>query len=260
MNSLAVTFASFWYFLKDGYLPTCSVGDNEKCSCEAYLYLITGTFAVTAGLIQWTVGYHFSMAELSDSVHAFSDSFADYTLMLIVFRTWFLASKGGGSDSKASKWRANGNSINATLLVFGALVVIYETSSRIGVTYPMWLPAVAASTSVGLIIDLIRMRMLSRAKLHYHSDNIDGAIFHAMSDAVHSMWATMLATAWLVAGVFFSGSEYTWLLRATDLCVSFGLAYWMMFILAPSIWKGKGCCGQHEHSAHQHGPGCKHHH
>ena len=55
-----------------------------SCICEEELYTTTGVLALIAGLIQWVVGYKYSMAALSDSLHALTDAFADFLAVVIV--------------------------------------------------------------------------------------------------------------------------------------------------------------------------------
>lgn len=240
-------------FLISGSLRDCSAPASH-CTCEAKLYATTGTLALIAGLIQWVVGYHYSMAALSDALHALADAAADFLGM-------FIAQKVRADRSKTNELRTIGNKLIASLLVFGALVIGFEAADRwSGDSYVVWLPAVALVGLFGLAIDLIRFRMLSKAREHSNNSNLEGLIEHARSDAWHSGIISVVALlAMLGSLIGIESGLYAFMVRLTDYLASLGLAGYMMCILAPRIWKGKGCCGVKKHSAvHQHDSGCNH--
>lgn len=242
-------------FFAYGSLRGCPAPASH-CTCESKLYATTGTLALIAGLTQWVVGYHYSMAALSDALHALADAAADFLAM-------FIARKVNADRSKTNELRTIGNKLIASLLVLGALIIGFEANDRwSGSGYIVWLPAVVLVGLFGLVIDLIRFRMLSKAREHSNNSNLEGLIEHARSDAWHSgIISTVALFAILGSFLGIESGLYAFLVRSGDYLASLGLAGYMMCILAPRIWKGKGCCGQnHRHRTHQHGPGCKHHH
>lgn len=242
-------------FLANGSLRDCPA-PKGACTCESKLYATTGNLALIAGFAQWIVGYRYSMAALSDALHALADAAADFLGM-------FIAQKVFLNQSKTKELRAIGNKLIAGLLVVGALIIGFEAYDRWrGDSYLVWLPAVVLVGLFGLAIDLIRFRMLSKARKHSNNGNLMGLIEHARSDAWHSgIIATIALLGIAGAGLGIESGLYTFMVHLADYIASLGLAGYMMFILAPRIWKGQGCCGQNEtHNNHEHGPECKHHH
>jgi len=236
-------------FFKTGSLNDCPA-PKSLCTCESKLYATTGTLALIAGLTQWVVGYRCSMAALSDALHALSDAGADFVGM-------FIAKKVSGNQSKIKEWRAIGNKWIASLLVLGAVVIVYEAHDRwSGGSYLVWLPAVVLVGLFGLAIDLIRLRMLSKAREHSNNSNLGGLVGHAQSDAWHSGIISAIALLAILGTLLnMESGLYDFFVRLTDYLASLGLAGYMMCILAPNIWAGKGCGHKH---AHKHGAGCKH--
>lgn len=234
-------------FLVSGSLRDCPAPDMP-CTCESKLYATTGTMALIAGLTQWFVGYHYSMAALSDALHALADASADFMGM-------FIAQKVRGNRTKTAELRAFGNKIIASLLVLGALIIGFEAYDRWhGDSYIVWLPAVVLVGLFGLIIDLIRLRMLSKAQGHSNNSNLEGLVQHARSDAWHSGIISAVAMLAIMGSLLnIDGGLYAFLVHLADYLASLGLSGYMMFILAPRIWKGAGC-------GHKHGPKCNHKH
>lgn len=243
-----------YQFFANGSLHDCPAPAGH-CTCESKLYATTGTLALIAGLAQWVVGYRYSMAALSDALHALSDAGADFLGM-------FIAKKVRADRSKTNELRAIGNKLIASFLVLGALIIGFEASDRwSGNAYTVWLPAVVLVGLFGLAIDLIRFRMLSKAREHSNNSNLSGLIEHARSDAWHSGIISAVALLAMLGGLLgIEDGLYAFFVRLTDYLASLGLAGYMVCILAPRIWKGQGCCGQHKHKPHQHGPKCNHKH
>lgn len=245
-------------FFNNGSLDSCQA-PASPCTCESKLYATTGTLALIAGLAQLVVGNYYSMAALSDALHALADAGADFVGM-------FIAHKVRGNPTKTKEWRSVGNKLIATLLVVGAWFIASESKDRwLGDSYTVWLPAVLFVGLLGLAIDLVRFRMLSKAREHAGNSNLEGLIEHARSDAWHSgIISAVAALAMLGSLLNLENGLYDFLVHLSDFLASIGLALYMTFILAPRIWKGEGCCGNHKEPSspvpHVHGPGCKSHH
>jgi Co/Zn/Cd efflux system component len=231
----------------------------KPCICEAQLYATTGTLALIAGLVQWSVGYRYSMAALSDSLHALADALADFVGMGI-------ASKAYGNPLHDKQLRTTGNKIISILLALGAVIIVEEAYSRWhGDAYTVWLPAVVLVGLFGLGIDLLRFHMLTKAREHSRNDTVSGLIEHAKSDAWHSGIISVIALLAISGGSLgLEGGLYAFLVRLMDYLASLGLAGYMMFVLTPRIWRGEGC--GHNHSKedtelhHVHGKNCHHKH
>lgn len=240
-------------FLINGSLKDCPA-PSEACTCEGKLYATTGTLALVAGLAQLVVGYQYSMAALSDALHALSDASADFLGM-------FIAKKVLANPEKTKELRETGNKWISGLLIAGALIIGFKAHDRwTSGNYLVWLPAVIAVGLLGLAIDLIRFRMLSKARTHSNNSNLEGLIEHAKSDAWHSgIISTVAILAVLGSSLEIESHMYDFLVRLTDYLTSLGLAGYMMGILAPRIWRGQGC-GHKQVPGHKHSEKCDHHH
>ncbi len=63
--------------IRNGHSSDCPA-PKMRCICEKHLYAITGALALIAGITQTLAGMRFSMAVLSDSLHALADAGADF--------------------------------------------------------------------------------------------------------------------------------------------------------------------------------------
>ncbi len=218
--------------LKHGRDSNCSA-PAKPCICEAQLYAITGTLALIAGFVQLSVGYRYSMAILSDSLHALSDALADFVGMGIAHNL-------KGRPYREKKLRAIGNKVIASILALGAIVIAYEAYDRWSSdSYVVWLPAVIAVGLFGLGIDLLRLSMLTKARKHSENETLLGLIEHAKYDAWHSGIISVIALL-AMGGVLFNLEEglYTFLVHLTDYLASLVLAGYMLFIATPNVWHG----------------------
>ncbi|MFZ2303646.1 MAG: cation transporter [Minisyncoccia bacterium] len=238
--------------IQSGHLAHCS-SPASPCVCEGKLYTTTGILALIAGLVQWIVGYKFSMMALSDSMHAISDSFADFVGV-------YIAKKVLDKPHRAKKIRGLGDKVISVLLTFGAIFIANEAYSRwASDTYVVWLPAVLIAVLFGLAIDLLRLRMLTQAEKRAPNSTISGLISHAKSDTWHSGIISIILLVELSGKFVGIESElYEFLVRLIDYLASLGLAGYMMFILSPRIWRGQGC--GHDHFHHNLGQNCNHNH
>ncbi len=218
--------------LKHGRDSNC-LAPAKPCVCEAQLYATIGTLALIAGIAQLIVGYRFSMAALSDSLHALSDALADFVGMGIAHNV-------KQKPYREKKLRALGNKVIAILLALGAIIIAHEAYDRwSGDSYMVWLPAVIAVGLFGLGIDLLRLSMLTKARKHSENETMLGLIEHAKSDAWHSGIISIIALL-AMGGMLLNleGGLYTFLVHLTDYLASLGLAGYMLFILTPKVWHG----------------------
>lgn len=245
-----------------GKLNSC-LSPMGPCTCRRKLLASTGTMALFAGLTQWVVGYNFSMAALSESLHAFADSSADFFGIAIEKKIH------DSPQHEEEDVREGADKVIASLLVLGAILIGIEAYDRWSSgNYPVWLLAVVLVGLFGISIDLLRIRMFSKAREHSDNSNLQGLIGHARSDAQHKGIVTTIAIL-AMCGVFLGieSGLYNFFVRLSDYLASLGLAGFMMFILAPRIWRGQGCghdlskkSSAHTPHEHSHGPGCNHSH
>lgn len=211
-----------------------------RCICEKHLYSITGALALIAGIAQLLVGMRFSMAVLSDSLHALADAGADFVGV-------FVSHKAGLNPHQEDEIRAMGNKIIAIFLLVGATIITYEASDRWGAGNKTWLPAAVGVGLFGLGVDLLRFRMLSNTYKHSAVSTLQALIEHARSDAWHSGIISGVAGLALLGNLFLTPSEqsaYQEMVGYGDCLASVVLAGYMAFKLMPKVWRGEGCCGE----------------
>jgi len=227
------------------HAPSCRAPE-EGCHCtaeernkqEERQYWATSFLAIIAGIIGAMVGYNFSMAALSDSLHAFADGFADIWGVRVM-------RKIGKNPSQEKILRRKGTRFIALLLVVAALLVFHEAGDRFTgdgyVVSPVWILFVGFATSV---IDLTRVWILSLAQSHKPNEMRGALIEHAVLDLRRSellvvMGFLMSAVQLIVpmVSVLLAPQIGTWL-RGTDLLISMALAVYMLKI-AHMMWTGK---------------------
>lgn len=211
---------------------------EKRCICEKHLYLITGILALIGGGAELLVGIRFSMAVLSDSLHALADAGADFVGVVVVHKV-------GRSPHQEDGIREKGNKFVAGLLFVGATIISNEAYGRWGAGNTVWLPAVIAVGIFGLTIDFLRFRMLSQAYKHREGSTVLALIEHARSDAWHSGIISAMAIIAFLGEFFLSQGRQGWYQRIVgyaDCLASFILAGYMVLILTPRIWSGQLCC------------------
>lgn len=240
--------SAFFHRLTREHAPSCRAPE-ESCHCtpqerikqEERPYWVTSFLAIIAGVIGAAVGYNFSMAALSDSLHAFSDGFADMWGVRVV-------RKIGKDPAREHELRRKGTRVIAFILVVAALLVLHEGWDRFngdGYTVsPIWILLVGLATSV---IDLVRVWILSLAQSHKPNEMRGALIEHAVMDlrrsellvvmgflmSVAQLVVPMVAVLFLVEIV----QVDVWL-RGIDLLISMGLTVYM-FKIAHMLWLGK---------------------
>lgn len=225
---------------------------EERCSCEKHLYAITGALALIAGVAQLLVGLRFSMAVLSDSLHALADAGADFVGVLV-------AHKVGRSPHQEDEIRARGNKFVAGMLAIGAAIISNEAYGRWGEGgNEVFLPAVIGIGLFGLVVDLLRLRMLSQAYKHSGKATLPALIVHASSDAKHSGIISIAAIVAFIGEPLLKYFELDqWIVNYqksvgyADCLASLILAGYMAFILTPQIWRGQLCCGEDKSPQHK---------
>lgn len=228
--------------LKTGHRSGCPA-PSTPCTCEAVLYLLVGILGFAAGLTQWAVGYFASMAVLSDSLHAFSDTAADFWGAAIVVMVRNM------KDYPVAEKRLDklGNRVIALVLVFGAVLVGRQAIMRWSAgDYPVLPIAIIAVGIFGTIIDFLRWQTLSRARERNRtSKRLTALIAHAQSDAIHSVLVAGIGVITL-AGVLLPIAKETYLsaIKLIDFIASLGLTGYM-FYFARKIWRGEGCGHDH---------------
>lgn len=215
---------------------------NEHCSCtkefyfeqERFQYVVTSLLAVMSGIIGAVIGYKFSMVALTDSLHAFSDGFADLWAALVI-------NKIRKKPHKENSLRRNGTRVIAIMLAIAAIVILKEVSDRFSgddyIVSPLWIFIAGFMTSM---IDLLRVFILSIAQSFRSNDMRAGLIWHAVLDLRRSE-LVMLMGVFVLTGQFISflfSVDISWHIRITDMLISGGLAIFMLYI-AKLMWQGK---------------------
>lgn len=235
--------------IRTGHRRECPA-PSTPCTCEAALYLLVGTLGLIAGLTQWVVGYLASMAVLSDSLHAFSDTAADFWGAAIVIMV------RSAKDYPVAEKRLDrlGNQVIALVLIVGAVLVGRQAIARWSMgNYPVLPVAIVATGLFGTAVDLLRWWTLTRAKERNQvSKRLPALIAHAQSDAMHSVLVAGIG-AIALAGILLPVAKETYLggIKLIDFVASLGLTMYM-FYFAQKIWRGEGC-------GHEHRNDCSHH-
>ena len=176
---------------------------------------LTGTFMIAeviAGLLSN------SLALISDAAHMFTDT-AALAIALVAIRVGRRP-----ADKKRTfgyyRFEILAAAFNAILLFLVALYIVYEAYRRF--SYP---PAIDSTlmlvvASVGLVINLISMRLLSGGK--EQSLNIKGAYLE--------VWSDMLGSAGVIVGaLLIMLTGWTWV----DSAIAVGIGLWIV----PRTWQ-----------------------
>lgn len=221
--------------------PSCPAPE-EICRCtpedrnkqEENQYWATSALAIVAGIIGAMVGYNFSMAALSDSLHAFADGFADMWGVRVM-------RKIGKDPTQERILRRKGTRVIALLLVIAALFVFHEAWDRFDgngyIVSPAWILFVGIATSA---IDFTRVWILSLAQSHKPNEMRGALIEHAVMDLRRSellVGMGLLMLAGELAAKLMSLLFMDEILRAIDLSISVVLAVYMLKI-AHMLWTG----------------------
>ncbi len=234
--------SAFFHRLTREHAPSCRAPE-EGCCCtpqernkqEERPYWITSFLAIIAGIIGAVVGYNFSMAALSDSLHAFSDGFADMWGVRVV-------RKIGKNPAREQELRRKGTRVIACMLAVAALLVLHEAWDRFnggGYTVsPAWILCVGLATT---LIDLTRVEILSLAQANKPNEMRGGLILHALLDLRRSETLVAMGTLMYVVQIvatLLSATHIDSSLRGIDLFISVVLSIYMLKI-AQIMWQGK---------------------
>ncbi len=213
----------------------CNCTPKERNKQEERPYWITSFLAVIAGVIGATVGYNVSLAVLADSLHAFSDGFADMWGIHVV-------RKIGKNPEREEELRRKGTRVIACMLLVAALLVLHEAWDRFensGYTVsPIWILCVGLATSM---IDFARVWILSLAQSHKPNEMRGALILHALLDLRRSETLVVIGILIYlgqVIAIWMSAAHIDSSLRGIDLFISVLLAGYMI-IIAIMMWLGK---------------------
>lgn len=220
-----------------GYLLSCPA-PNDRCRCEATMLMVVAVLALLAGGIQAVLGYYFSMAILSDSVHALADAGADFFGAYIALRVLALP-----LDEERLSFLSN--KVVAGFIVAASGLILIEATERLATNEYMVSPLVVlVAGTIGYWIDTTRTKILRRAKLHYASPRIDGYIDHAQTDATHSLWVAIVGGVTFFVGLFpLTKGAYEPFVQHLDFGASIYISIWMLKV-GWDRWNGK----EHTHS------------
>ncbi len=210
---------------------------------------MTGTLGFFSAIIQFIIGYRFSMAALSDALHAFSDGGADFVGAFIVHKIRLK------NPTDGKRIEDIGNKIIAILLFLGAFTIVYEAIERLSGKshFVVWPRIVVYVTFLGLCLGILRLSMLRKAREHIKvSRSLKSLIGHAETDLWHNGIVFLVVLSTYAVTVFSSqANSYGNAIRSLDCVLSIGLAFWMTFVVAPKMWKGDRC-GHEDDRDHEH--------
>lgn len=158
-----------------------------------------------------------SLALLSDAAHMFTD----VTALLIALAAVRIGARSADARRTYGYQRLEilAAAINAVLLFVVALYILYEAYRRIAAPpeiQSLWMAAIAA---VGLIVNLVSMRLLREGK--EHSLNMKGAYLEVWSDMLGSI------------GVLVGGAVIWWTgWTLIDPIIAIGIGLWVL----PRTW------------------------
>lgn len=234
-----------------GYLLSCPA-PNDRCRCEATMLMVVALLALFAGGTQAVLGYYFSVAVLSDSVHALADAGADLFGAYIALRVLAIP-----LDEERLSFVSN-KVVAGFIVVASGLIAIEAMERWFGNEYIVFPFVALLAGSIGYWIDTTRVRILRKAKIHYASPRIDGYIDHARTDAKHSKWVAIIGGVafgfqLLTEFLFFVGFSliskdlYDPFIRLLDFGAAVYISIWMMKV-GYNRWSGSGHDHSHSHS------------
>lgn len=158
-----------------------------------------------------------SLALLSDAAHMFTDS-AALAISLVAFQI---------AKKPADRMRTFGyarfeilaSAVNAILLFFVALYILYEAYQRLIDPTPIQSTGMLIIAVLGLLVNLVSMKILASAS--GESLNMKGAYLEVWSDMLGSMGV-------IIAAILIRFTGWTWL----DSLVAAGIGIWVL----PRTW------------------------
>lgn len=197
---------------KDGDKHDHTAGANSRQLTIALA--LTGTFLVA----EIAGGLYFnSLALLSDAAHMFTDA-AALAIALVAIKVGQRA-----ADDKRTfgyrRFEILAAAFNAVLLFVVAGYVLYEGIKRIFDPEPVGSIGMLAVASIGLVVNLIAMRVLAVGK--DKSLNIKGAYLEVWADMLGSLGV-------IVAAIVITLTDWRWV----DPIVAIGIGLWVL----PRTW------------------------
>ncbi len=197
---------------KDGDKHDHTAGTNSRQLTIALA--LTGTFLVA----EIAGGLYFnSLALLSDAAHMFTDA-AALAIALVAIKIGQRA-----ADDKRTfgyrRFEILAAAFNAVLLFVVAGYVLYEGIKRIFDPEPVGSIGMLAVASIGLVVNLIAMRVLAAGK--DKSLNIKGAYLEVWADMLGSLGV-------IVAAIVITLTDWRWV----DPIVAIGIGLWVL----PRTW------------------------
>ncbi|MBU1347284.1 MAG: cation diffusion facilitator family transporter [Alphaproteobacteria bacterium] len=197
---------------KDGDKHDHTAGANSRQLTIALC--LTGTFLIA----EIAGGLYFnSLALLSDAAHMFTDA-AALAIALLAIKIGQRA-----ADDKRTfgyrRFEILAAAFNAVLLFLVAGYVLYEGIKRIFDPEPVGSIGMLAVASVGLVVNLIAMRVLAAGK--DKSLNIKGAYLEVWADMLGSLGV-------IVAAIVITLTDWRWI----DPIVAIGIGLWVL----PRTW------------------------
>lgn len=176
--------------------------------------LLTTGFMIAEVIGAWVTG---SLALLSDAAHMFTDS-AALGISLLAFQ---IAKRPADRNRTFgyARFEILASSVNAMLLFFVAIYILYEAYQRLLTPAPIQSVGMLVIATLGLVVNLISMRMLGAAS--GESLNVKGAYLEVWSDMLGSIGVIVAAVV-----IWFTG--WAWV----DSLVAAGIGLWVL----PRTW------------------------
>ncbi|HEC30724.1 MAG TPA: hypothetical protein ENI66_01780 [Candidatus Yonathbacteria bacterium] len=212
----------------------CSCTDKTRYKQEELQYWFTGGLSVVSGITGAVIGNPYSTAVLTDSLHSFSDGFADWWSANVMRRIQ-------KSPVDADELRHGGTRVIAVVLFMAATWIIWEAWGRFsGAEYtvsPMWILLAGIITSV---LDFTKIIILSIAQLYNPNKLRAGLIWHALADMRRSEIVAVIGILGVLSMLLIP-FELTDVFLSIDFVASFFLGLYMLY-LSWLLWQNK-----HEH-------------
>ena len=212
----------------------CSCTDQTRYKQEELQYWFSGGLSVISGTVGALIGNPYSTAVLADSLHSFSDGFADWWSANIMRRIQ-------NRPIDADKLRRGGTRVIAVVLFAAAGWIIWEAWERFyGAGYTVSPPWILTAGIITSALDMTKIILLSIAQQRSPNKLRAGLIWHALFDLRRSELIIAIGLS-STASMLLIPFELTSVFLGIDLLVSFLLGLYM-FNLSRLLWQDK-----HEH-------------
>jgi divalent metal cation (Fe/Co/Zn/Cd) transporter len=226
--------------LRTGHVVNCpALKSPNSCQCEKILPRITGALALTASILEGTIGWIAgSSFTFADASHAAADSGTDFYGSRI-------ARLAHEKPKNAAKIRRQGSRVIAAIMMLAIFPILWELVYHHGHLSPI---GMVVAGGIAFLITSIRLHLLHQAQSRSKTATKADLIGHAKADLLHSFSV-------IIVGCIFGATERwssigSWiedkLLITPDGADNTLACIVIVYILyqAIKIWRGKN----HEHT------------